>query len=204
HLVDARFHLENDDLEQASRSLGRALALFPRSAEGLTLKGEVLVQEGKINEAAVLFRSAVDADPESAKAWENLGIFLMEHGSPDDVGESAAALERALELEPWRAEAAFGLGVAYAMQGRLQEAREMLELAVDVDREHVRSWIALGMLYLTLQDIPAATEALETAIWIDPDNAHATCNLAAILARTYDQRAGEYRQRCEDLSSEQP
>lgn len=202
HLVDARFHIENGDLDQAALALQRALTLFPRSSQGLTMKGELLVREGRIAEAGQLFRSAVETNSESAEAWENLGRFLVDHGSRDNLSEAVEALERALELEPWLAEAAYSLGVARVLQGRFEQAREALERATESDREHVRAWTALGAVCLELRDLPAAEAALESAIWIDPESAEATCSLAWIFSRTRDQRAAEYRQRCQELAGE--
>lgn len=204
HLKDARFYLANEELDEAARALDRALGVFPRCGEALTLKGEVLLKLGRIEEAEVKFRSAVDANPESAEAWEKLGGFLLMHDFGERHQEAVAAFKKALELDPWRADSAFGLGICYLEQGLVQEGRAMLERAVESDREHLPAWVTLGQLCVALGDWKAAEEAFESALWVDRDNARANCGLGTVYFRTGDDRAGWYRRRCEELSEKRP
>ena len=200
HLVDARFHLANEDPAAAVKALDRALGIFPGSGEALTLKGRVLLGAGQLDEAEALFRQAVQANPDSAVAWENLGLFVLEHGSTRDRAEAVGALDRALEIDPWRAGAAFGLGIARLRQGDLDEARAMLQQAVDADREHLDAWVGLGAVCLMMDDAEGAKDAFESALWLDEANARAVCGLATIYGAQGDFRASEYGDRCEALS----
>lgn len=218
HLLDARFYLEGAELEEALHALDRALGVFPRSEEALVLEGEVLVLTGRIEEAEQVFRAATAANPESARAWVRLGEFVLEHRPSSStsfrvgelapltqrLAEATAAFERALEIDPWHAEAAFGLANAYLERGRLDDAREMLEQAVESDRDHLQAALMLGRLCMVLQDFKAAEDAFQRARWIDRDDPQADCELSDLYRRTGDDRARRHRQRCFELRGSRP
>jgi len=69
----------------------------------------------------------------------------------------------ALDLQP-NAEAANGLGLMFARQGRHDEARSWFEKALAIDRKHVGAWNNLGVLYGRRQSWSKAIEALEAGI----------------------------------------
>jgi Flp pilus assembly protein TadD len=69
-------------------------------------------------------------DPHLEAAEFNLGRSLMTLGR---YGESAAALGRAVELDPYDGEAEADLGVVLARLGRLDQAIGHLKAAVRLD-----------------------------------------------------------------------
>lgn len=77
-----------------------------------------------------LLREATSAEPRSAGAWGELGLFLLRR---QRTQEAAAALETAYELAPDDPSMAANLGVALAAQGQLGEAEELFRRALALD-----------------------------------------------------------------------
>ncbi len=82
-------------------------------------------KEAKRFPAAVAsFRRAVEARPNFPEAWNELGFALRQTGNYE---EALRAYDQALKLRPNFPEALEYLGEAYAILGRLGDARAVLE-----------------------------------------------------------------------------
>ncbi|MBY6162984.1 tetratricopeptide repeat protein [Mameliella alba] len=80
-----------------------ALEAFTRAAAEQGLTGEILMALGsanlglgRLNQAEPLLRRAVEAEPEWAEAWNNLGIVLIELG---ETAEASQVFRRAYALD---------------------------------------------------------------------------------------------------------
>ncbi len=89
--VLARFEEAAVALEQAAKLLGA------EHVEVRTRRGQALARDGKLKEAAVEFRSALEPDPLSAAALFGLGRALL---SLDEREEGIALLERHRAMTP--------------------------------------------------------------------------------------------------------
>jgi tetratricopeptide (TPR) repeat protein len=105
-------------LEDAARAYQHALP--GAGAEAHFNLGNCHYALRRRDEAAVQFAAAVEAEPEHAEAWNNLGIVLGEQG---DRRGAIVALSRALELVPHYADAHYNLAEALAVAGDLDGAR---------------------------------------------------------------------------------
>ena len=79
----------------------------PTIAEAHNNLGNVLLQQGKLDQAAARFEQAIALRPDYAEAHNNLGNVLWKQGKLD---EAAARYEQALALRPDYAEAHNNLG----------------------------------------------------------------------------------------------
>ena len=63
--------------------------------------GQVALERGRFSEAAACYAEAVDACPDHAVAWTNLGVSLAKVGKGDVqlLREAASALETAASLD---------------------------------------------------------------------------------------------------------
>ena len=105
----------------------QALALAPDLAEAHNNLGNVLKDQGKLDEAAAQFEQAVALKPDLAEAHNNLGNILREQGKLD---QALARFEQALALKPDLAEAHNNLGNALKQQGKFDEALAQLRPGV--------------------------------------------------------------------------
>ena len=83
-------------------------------------RGDILVDQGKMDEAAAEFREAIRIDPELAEAHVYLGTIL---GHQKKLDEAAAEFREAIRIDPGMAEAHVYLGKILGHQGKLRGSR---------------------------------------------------------------------------------
>jgi eukaryotic-like serine/threonine-protein kinase len=98
-----------------------------------------------------LFEEALGIDPRYASAWAALGMaFNLQGqflGQESLTGKAVEALQRALTLDPANGLGLAGLGAAYGILGRLDEATMLLERALALDPGNFLARMTLGRLY---------------------------------------------------------
>jgi protein O-GlcNAc transferase len=158
----------------AGPGIPQALGPAPASAEELSHRGVALANQGRLDEAIVSFRRAVQDKPDWAQAHLNLGIALQEHGRLD---EAMASYRRALELEPDFVEAYINLGNAFQDQGNLDDAvacfRRALELRPDFAEVHYN----LGNALKNQGKLDDAVACYRRTLELEPDYAEAQMTL---------------------------
>lgn len=80
-------HLQLDDFDAALAEAELALAIDPRFAEALTLRGELLAAGGRVDEGLHDLRAAVNINPDRPAAHIALGRTLMRTGQAADGDE---------------------------------------------------------------------------------------------------------------------
>ena len=108
------------DLDGAESQLRRALVGTGGPSGASRALGLVLRQKDDLTGAANAFAAAVQANPQDALAYQLLGSTLIKLSRED---EGLRALDRAIELDPFMAEARVARAQAFARQGRADLAR---------------------------------------------------------------------------------
>ncbi|MFO0600084.1 MAG: tetratricopeptide repeat protein [Myxococcaceae bacterium] len=148
-------------------------------------RGIELADRGWLEEAQKEFKKAIELDPNSAHAYENLATV---HAEKKEFVEALRAYLRSLELEPESATGHYNLACflsQYALDFAISEYREAIELEPDSPDSHLN-------LGLTLADAGAmedATKELQRAIELDPTDPFAHQELAGLLMDEGDYRA---------------
>ena len=91
---------------------------------------------GKLKDAELSYRKAIEINPDFADAHSNLGNILKDFGKLKDAELS---YRKAIEINPDYTEAHFNLGVLLRIIGESQEARLCSEKIM-----YLRSWSILG------------------------------------------------------------
>ncbi len=86
--------------------------------------------EGGWSEREELLREANDLEPDSARAAQELGLFLLTSRRP---GEAVEPLRRAVDLDPGAAQALANLGAAYYMTGAADDAGAAFRRSLEID-----------------------------------------------------------------------
>lgn len=115
HLNAGRF---DEALETYDTLLAEA-ADAGASPEILNNRGLALFHLGRLDEAVVAFRAALNLLPDFAIAESNLGLALL---NQKQFEEAIGPLQRALALDPSLIEAHYNLGLALYRSGRNAEA----------------------------------------------------------------------------------
>jgi len=165
------------DWPGAQASLARARELAPSNPNVLRLCGLLANAQGHPDEAAHLFRQALEQDPLSAAAYHSLGVAQDALGDPAGAEES---LRKALELGPQRIASRALLAMTVLSQGRIEDA---LAVALREPENGLRLG-ALALIHHARHDSVQATDALQRLI----DNHAENCSLqvAEVHAATGD------------------
>jgi predicted O-linked N-acetylglucosamine transferase (SPINDLY family) len=184
-------------LEEAAVIFGKALALDAKLVNAHFNLAAVLVDLRRYREAVKSLQSALELQPKDADALALLGRCLL------NLGQRVQAIEcfrRAGDLAPKSAAPLVMLGSLFRAEGRLAEARDVLEQSVSRDgksidallelvwvRRQLAEWGRLGELERTTIRVAA-----EGAVSVSPFPLLLTCDDPALqhaFAKSYSERA---------------
>ena len=144
-LAEATRLVVKRDFVSARRLLQTILKANPAEPEALNLTGVILVEEGRLEEAAASFERALKANPKLGGAYINLGYLYKRQQKPESA---LAAFQKAAAVIPGDVEAIFNTGVLLADLQRFKEAADTLS-AVPVEKRSANFWETLARICLT-------------------------------------------------------
>jgi tetratricopeptide (TPR) repeat protein len=133
-------------IEAAIYSYQQAISCWKKSSKQPLLSyavnaysnwGCLLVQEGKVDEAIVVFQAGIAVAPDDAALYNNLGIAQLQLGKPE---EAIALCRRAIELQPELVMARYNLGKAFQRLGLHTFAIECFELVISKHPDRVSAY----------------------------------------------------------------
>jgi tetratricopeptide (TPR) repeat protein len=130
-------------------------------------RGNVLQNQGKIDEAMAEYRAAADADPRASTPWLRIGDLLYGQGKKE---EAIAAFQQSADRNPGQMEAWTGLARAQSDLGRLSDARSSLGRALAVRPNDLYARLSRAQLALDQGDVPGALADAEQAVRLDDRN----------------------------------
>lgn len=154
----ALLHLQDGEPMRAWRLVEPLLQEGTEEPETLTVAGFALSDLGRLDQALVLFRRALQDEPDYAKAHEGVGTVLLKRDRPR---EARVELERALELNAELATAWNTLGVAlYRLEGPAA-ALEAWQRAVTLDARQYDALFNVGLVAANAGRPTEARQALQ-------------------------------------------
>jgi TolB-like protein/Tfp pilus assembly protein PilF len=108
------------------------------------------------------FRRALELGPENSEVWMQYGMFYL--GPMCRTDEAAAALKRALELDPLSTANQSFLGVRFLALRQYDRAREQFKNALELDPHFALAHVWLGQTYIIEERFEEALHAVEVAI----------------------------------------
>ena len=121
------------DWNGAEADFAKALALEPGNAASQRRYAVLLQSFGQLAESVAASRKAIDLDPLSASAWNNLGSTYLSDRS--QFRQAREALEHALAINPESSFANFNLAMLELLEGHLQTALALSLRSGEVWRE---------------------------------------------------------------------
>jgi tetratricopeptide (TPR) repeat protein len=161
-LLDASY-----DEAAAERELAAALAVNPRHAQALALRGEIALDAEEfatVTEVVAALRRTNPRDPDAAWLAASRALLL------EDRPGFEAERDRRLEARPGDGEFFWRTAEALVRHRRYEDAREVAEAGVAVAPGHARLLASVGTTRLRLGDEAAGLEALKRAWDRDPYN----------------------------------
>ena len=161
--------------------------------------GNKYFDNGKFNEAAIMYKRSLKEDQRFGEAWYRLGLAELKRGRP---GEAINSLRRAVELQPDNDDATSKLADLY-LTIYLSDSKkyssllnELKELSNKLTKRNPKSFDALrlnGYMALTEKDVPTALSYFDQADKAKPGEAGLVLILAQTLYNTGKPEEGEAR-----------
>ena len=168
-------------LDGARAGYESVLAREPRNFDALHLLGILALQTARPEEAAAHISQALQVDPASAAAHNNLGEAWRRVGR---LEEALACFREAAARAPAYTDAHFNLASLLRRLGRGEEAVSSYRTALSIDPAFAEAHLRLGETLATLGRPAQAIEALQAALAADKDMAEAHSSLGAVLSGT--------------------
>lgn len=124
----------------------------------LTLMGDILAHLGDTARAAVIFRDAITRNPDNDQNYLSLALIDLRS---NDVAAAQQTLAKGQSRIPGSGKIYWGLGLAAAMAGNLEQAAWRFERAVDLIPEWPGAYSTLGVFYFQIGKIEQAREVLK-------------------------------------------
>ena len=140
--------------------------------------GILLIGLGKLKEAELSLRKAIELNPNYADAHMNLGGVFKDLGK---LKEAELSLRKAVELNPNYAIAHSNLGLIFRDLGKLKEAELSLRKAIELNPNYAIAHSNLGPIIRDLGKLEEAELSLRKAIELNPNYANAHSNLGVIF-----------------------
>ena len=137
-LASARAALRGGDLAAAAAAIDRHLAGKPADERGRFLKGVILSEQGRTNEAFDVFLALTQDHPELAEPYNNIAVIYASRGEYDRARE---ALETAIRANPGYSVAYENLGDVHA---RLAARAYEKTIELDAGNRTARAKLALA------------------------------------------------------------
>lgn len=155
----------------------QTLSLYPRSHVAHNNIGKLYAQQGRLAEAMLKYRAALDLLP-SAETHYNIGLIHTQQGNIDGA---IIAYRKAIALKPSQPQPHLNLGGLYAKTHRTNEAIAEFQSAAAADPSFAMPHYNLGLLYEEQGDLKEAFEEYKKTIDRDPYYLDAYINMANIL-----------------------
>lgn len=139
---------------------------------------EVLMRQGKRNEAAEVNASILKDDPKDNDARGLSATFMLDRG---DVSKALSELQSVVTSAPSNPVAHYNLGRAHAAMGEIEQARQQFQKAIELRPDYVMARLSLAQLQVTRGEFDAALKTAESVLTIDAGNVNARLIESAAL-----------------------
>ncbi len=142
--------------------------------------GSAALSAGQVAEAVRQLERAVELQPGSSEARNELGVALL---MADDVDGAVETLREVVRVKPRYGKAQHNLGLALRKKKLLPEAAEALREAARLQPDHPETQYFLGVTLLALGELDGAVRALREACRLRPSHAESFAQLGLALEK---------------------
>ena len=153
--------------------------------------GNVLLAQGRLDQAIGEYSEAVRLDPQMASAQCNIGLCQFRKKNLD---AAITEFRRAMELNSNEPDAQIYLGTALGLQGDSAAAKEQLEQALAKNPNDPETHLNAAFAYDQLKNSKGEIEELKRALELQPDSADAKNDLAWVYATAEDAKVRNPRE----------
>jgi tetratricopeptide (TPR) repeat protein len=144
-------------------------------------KGEFFLLGKKPGEALTVFKDLWQREPQNSYAVRGI---VRSHQALEKLPVVVSFLKGHLEKHSQSSSAAYGLGYAFYLQGRLEESRRVLDESLSFDRGNALALNNLAAVLVELKEYTNALTQVKEAIKIAPNELMFYRNLQMIYVRS--------------------
>ena len=149
------------------RSLQRALAINPNSVQALETYAQLLMINGREQEAEEYFDKVLELNPESLKT---LSVLAASAALEERMDDFAGYQQRVEAFSPGNAEFLGHIADSFGNNYRFEEAVQYARASIEADPEYWQGHTLLGSNLLRLGEEEEGRQSLETGFDNDPFN----------------------------------
>lgn len=153
-------------IDAAQTALDKSLALVPRNAEAIALKGFLLSARNRVAAATKCFDDAIAVDGALGNAWLGRGLCQIRRGHRE---AGRADIEVAAGLEPNRSFLRSYLGKAWDVTGHDALAAQELQLAKELDPSDPTPWLYSALVDREQNRVNTAVRDMERSVALNDD-----------------------------------
>ena len=168
------------ELKAARSGYEKVLAIRPADPDALHYYGVLQHHLGRSAEGAASIRRSLNAAPNNAHAWLNLGNILLEE---EKSGEARVAYERSVAIAPELADAWYNLGICLRKMEDPSGAIGALNRAIAARGNHAPSHYQRAIAHREAGDFDAAETDFRLALALKPDYVEVYESLGMLLYR---------------------
>ena len=151
---------------QIRHNYKKAIKIDPNLGQAHRGLGDLYSRTGRVEEAILSYRRAIEVDPDSPLNYNNLAWLLASLGR--DLDEAQRLAEKAVSMDPRSPVLLDTLGYVYYVKGMYQEAITNLMAARAADRDNPLIAYHLGMAYWKAGRREEAARELGEALKMNP------------------------------------
>ena len=148
----------------ALERIAKAISFRPNEARYHSNRALVLHSIGRLSDAEISLRHALEFDPRNATNLFKLGNVLI---ATKQITSAIDAFRDALELDARNPHIANNLAIALREANRFDEARDTYQLLIDMDRHNAEPYAGLAIATHRLGNLDEAITAYEKVLSLD-------------------------------------
>jgi tetratricopeptide (TPR) repeat protein len=173
-------HHQAGRFAEAEQIYRQVLQTYPKHDMAFHLLGKIAMERKEFDNAADLFRHAIELNSSVSGYHNDLGNALCAQGR---FGQGADSYRTALQIQPDFAEAHNNLSIALRELGRLDESISACRKALSIKPDYADALLNLAGVLSETGDFEGAIACCRQAIQIRPTDAVAHSNLGGALRR---------------------
>jgi tetratricopeptide (TPR) repeat protein len=151
-----------------------------KSAEEISIQGQQLKQEGKLQQAIYCYQQAIELNPSNYDFYYKLGRIFQEQG---EIVNASIYYREAIKINPHYSWSYHSLGEILAKQGKLEEAINCYYQAIELNPDFFWSHYNLGQIFQQQQQLDKAINYYQQAIKLNSQYSWSYHSLAEVLAQ---------------------
>ncbi len=183
HVRAGKESYRGGDLGNSVAAFRKALQINPDNLDANFFLAEILLIQGKLDEAEVATHKWIELDPDDANGYRNLGIIARRR---QNLPEALKYFREALRIAPESAQGHLCLGGLLLESGSLKEAKVHLLEAARLDPSDHMAHFSLAQVFEGEGDLESAVLHLTRSLEQEPQFLPTILTLASIRAMSAD------------------